>query len=218
MVATPKGGLGHPPVGDGAIGSPGLGQAGATKRFSAVYLALMADAFPPSPARRVFLLALGGLAILSGAATWWKFRSPARLDSQNALNLLAGMETANLTFFRLNPIGPKAADAPPPPKLRDWEILQTKSIQDRTQVDRVRAILMDASTYGDQAFNCFDPGLGFRFETAGRRIELVICLSCRHVYVYEVDRRQFWILSDAGARRLMEVYEAHTEPAKPAKG
>jgi len=161
---------------------------------------------------RAFLISVAGILLAAGSYFVYVSGAPARAASKSFEALLAGTETATVTFYTIDPV---SGHTPPEKRqgayLRDWKILQEKVLRDPRDVQRIRSILSSSGTYGTEAFHCFDPGLGFRFQTESRRIELVICLACRQIYAYEGDRRKFWILSESGVKKLYEVYETHAE-------
>lgn len=66
--------------------------------------------------------------------------------------------------------------------------------------------LESRSTYTDNAYKCFDPGMGFTFGNGPERVEVLICLACRRA---DFCRGNKWVntcLSGKGIARLDAVY------------
>jgi hypothetical protein len=191
----------------------------------------MADApqTPASTSRRfpspTFLVILALVPVIAVAASYYQralrvknnpiVPAPGEVAKRSVIEarkLLEGTEHSPVTFFRIDPHSGNPGDkARRGPFLRDWTILQEKSLDAKT-IEDVRSILTREGSYSDCGARCFDPGLGFRFKRGGSDVDLVICLDCLWVHAYAGDERTIWALSRSGAERLMGIYKTQAAP------
>ena len=137
----------------------------------------------------------------------------AEKHAADAAAFLKEYEGAALRFFQLDPLSHLPSDSVGP-RLQSWIILQEKPFGDPAAVGELREILGSSSTFGSQLYDCFTPGMAFRFSFEGKSSDVLICLACSAVRVYGVGRKETWVLSAKGVERLKRIYEAHAIPAK----
>jgi hypothetical protein len=136
----------------------------------------------------------------------------AKQALEEARALLKGAEQAAVVFRQLDP------ETPPGPgrkQLHGWTVVREQAL-DAKKREEVRAILLDGSTYGELGAKCFIPGMGLTFTPEGSPFDLVICLKCSWIYVYQgkPELKHSWALSPAGVERLMKLYLSQAGDAK----
>jgi hypothetical protein len=130
--------------------------------------------------------------------------------AEEAKAWLQGLEKAELTFLK---IGPTEVSGP---SFHGYPILHKKVLEEEKTSATLRAILSDPKSYSDRAYNCFDPGLGFRFRADGKENDLVICLTCSAIHAHKGEETKYWLLSKEGVERLTRIYLTNA-PAEEKK-
>jgi hypothetical protein len=164
---------------------------------------------PIKPRVRVPFYVLAGL-VASGCLGVFIYREggPGRQSAAEVAVLLAGTESARVTFFRLQPIRLDPSQLQREIHLHGWKVLGHQPLRD-SEVEHLRDFLRSGSTYGTDNIHCFQPGMGIRFETEARVLDLVICLNCQKFLAYDGLNEKGWNLSTAGCARFAAIYEAH---------
>jgi len=147
------------------------------------------------------ILGVGGLACFCFLAYW--AGAPARKSASEVERYLDPAEPSQVTFFKLDPLGPPTARAG---KFHDWAVASERRMA-KDEARELKGILTSAGTYSSDGLHCFDPGMGFRFEKESVMLDLAVCLSCRKIRGFPGNGR-YWDLSDEGSRRLESIYKA----------
>lgn len=131
-----------------------------------------------------------------------------------AKEFFKGFEKAEVTFFQLDPRTDGRADKAKQKLFWSWIILQEKALKEDKSVEDLKEVLADPKSFGGPAFDCFDPGLAFRFKLENDVGEMVICLACSRIYSHRGEKKYGWELSREGGRRLMKIYRVHVPEDK----
>lgn len=125
---------------------------------------------------------------------------------------LTGLETAEVTFYRLG------GRAPEPSKgdvFGGYAVRLQKPLADEKIVNTLRGVLINPKAYGGLPASCFSPGMGFRFKAGNQEADLLICLECSRMQASKGDKGYSWTLTKEGGARLLRVYDAIvTEPIR----
>jgi len=166
----------------------------------------------PIPAKPRFSVAfyvlLGLVALICIGVAVYREGAPGRKSAAEVQAFLSDTETARVTFFKLDPKDEDPSQPRTGRRLHGWRVLGEQPLKEAETQD-LRSILTSGSTYGTGSFHCFQPGMGIRFQTEARVIDLVVCLSCQKFLAYEGDEARSWSLSGIGCRRLGTLYTAH---------
>jgi hypothetical protein len=87
--------------------------------------------------------------------------------------------------FQLKPSEPETPARTDDKHLRGYEILQSKPL-DGQVLDTTRGLLSDPDNFMSGG-SCLEPGLAFRIGEGAKSVDVIICLACSMVYVYEAE-------------------------------
>ena len=92
--------------------------------------------------------------------------------------------------------------------LQHWPILEAKPVAGGPLSERIRSVLTSPRSFGGAPAECFDPGMGFRFEEDGSAVVVLICLSCSQAYFYRGGEQvRTEVLSGEGYADLLAIYQ-----------
>lgn len=159
------------------------------------------------------VLTAGALAIAVVAAwlsaPYWIGRDAASA----AERALASTSTARLSFLQLESGAGKSKVKAPVKKVvrNQWPVVREVPIDDAR--DEVRSILTSPGTYSGEVIACFSPGMALRYASPGRDLDVVICLSCRRIRIWDDDQERDgdWFLSGRGVERLTAFYTRYAD-------
>ena len=127
--------------------------------------------------------------------------------------LLGRFDTAHITFLQLDgDEGPSEPDQAGRRRVRDiWPTMREISLAPNA-LEEFRSIATSPWSYSDTAMTCFEPGMAVVFVDGGRRLEVVMCLKCARMRIWENGDEQTgrWFLSRRGIERLYGFYNTVT--------
>ena len=132
-----------------------------------------------------------------------------REAARKADALLDRFQEAKVTFLRLDRemITPASGKANPRLLKGIWPVVGEKTMIPEV-LQEFRTVLTSPWSYSDSTFVCFEPGMALVLEDKGRRLEVVICLACARVRIWENGEEQIgrWYLSRRGTEHLYGLY------------
>lgn len=141
--------------------------------------------------RRFLLIALS--FAIAAATIWYFFTNAAPFQ----------LDASQLAAYRINPDNRQRGGGS---EFHHWEVLETRPAVPQAARQELIRVLQSHSTYGLEAYKCFDPGMAFSFGGGTNRVDVLICLHCRRARFYRGDGVVYKVLSDSGVERLVKIY------------
>lgn len=94
--------------------------------------------------------------------------------------------------------------------IRSYRILDSKTSQDTKLLSDLGVILADRKNLDVSGADCFDPGLACRFGLGADSVDVVICLQCGWMHVYDSPSDNTHLeygLSEQGKALLRSIYQ-----------
>jgi hypothetical protein len=93
-----------------------------------------------------------------------------------------------------------------PNSIQGYAIIQRQMISDSQLQNDVINALNSRLVYGSDNIRCFEPGIAFRLGEGPNAIDVLICLTCRHIYFFRGGEVAYRNLNSAGVVRIEDLY------------